>query len=65
MTSLLFGRRAFCECSYTVFESESVKGELLLDLPEVSSIQLGYDAFKFKDDESSTLIMKSESNEMK
>ena len=30
-----------------------------LDLPELTSIQLGYNALEFEDDESSTLIMRS------
>ena len=30
-----------------------------LDLPELISIQMGYEAFWFKDDASSTLIMRS------
>ena len=30
-----------------------------LDLPELISIQLGYNALEFEDDESSTLIMRS------
>ena len=34
-----------------------------LDLPELTSIQIGYDALRFKwDDESSILIMRSDSH---
>ena len=33
-----------------------------LDLPELTSIQLGYNALEFEDDESSTLIMRSDSH---
>ena len=32
----------------------------MLDLPELTSIQLGYDAFQFGDVESSTLVMRSD-----
>ena len=31
-----------------------------LDLPELTSIQMGYEAFRFKNDASSTLIMRSD-----
>ena len=36
-----------------------------IDLPELTSIRLGNNAFNFKDDESSELIMRSSDNEMK
>ena len=36
-----------------------------VDLPELTSIRLGNNAFNFKDDESSELIMRSSDNEMK
>ena len=36
-----------------------------IDLPELTSIRLGNNAFNFKDDESSELIMRSGDNEMK
>ena len=35
-----------------------------IDLPELTSIQLGRDAFEFKRDESSTLIMQSVSHQV-
>mgnify|MGYP007005308576 CR=1 FL=1 len=31
-----------------------------LDLPELTSIQMGFDSFMFKDDVSATLIMRSD-----
>ena len=34
-------------------------------MPELTSIRLGDDAFQFKDDESSELIMRSDDDEMK
>ena len=35
-----------------------------IDLPELTSIQMGRDAFEFKRDESSTLIMQSVSHQV-
>ncbi|KAM7455516.1 hypothetical protein BLSTO_03730 [Blastocystis sp. subtype 1] len=49
LKSLLFGDDAFHECAHVVFE----------DLPELTTIQLGEHAFKFKYDESSELIMRN------
>ncbi|KAK8826484.1 hypothetical protein WA577_002037 [Blastocystis sp. JDR] len=49
LKSLLFGNRAFCLCSRAVFEN----------LPELTSIQLGKDAFQFNGDDSSELIMRN------
>ena len=31
-----------------------------IDLPELTSIQMGYEAFEFKNDDSTTLIMRSD-----
>ena len=42
-----------------------LKRECWVDLPELTSIRLGYDAFCFKDDESTELIMRSDDDEMK
>ena len=43
-----------------------LKREWWIDLPELTSIQLGYSAFVFKNyDESSELIMRSDNDEMK
>ena len=33
-----------------------------IDLPELTSIQMGEDAFQFKNDASTTLIMRSDSH---
>ena len=41
-----------------------LKREWWVDLPELTSIRLGYDAFCFKDDESTELIMRSGDDEM-
>ncbi|KAK8814690.1 hypothetical protein WA556_006729, partial [Blastocystis sp. ATCC 50177/Nand II] len=49
LKSLLFGVAAFCNCSHVVFEN----------LPELTSIQLGEDAFWFKDNDSTELIMRN------
>ncbi|KAK8831358.1 hypothetical protein WA577_006150, partial [Blastocystis sp. JDR] len=49
LKSLLFGRNAFKYCSRAAFEN----------LPALTSIQLGFDAFYFKNDESSELIMRN------
>ena len=35
-----------------------------IDLPELTSIQMGRDAFEFKDDASTTLIMQSVSHQV-
>ena len=42
-----------------------LKREWWLDLPELTSIRLGNDAFKFKHDDSTELIMRSGDDEMK
>ena len=42
-----------------------LKREWWIDLPELTSIQLGEDAFCFKNDESSELVMRSGDDEMK
>ncbi|KAM7453662.1 hypothetical protein BLSTO_05589 [Blastocystis sp. subtype 1] len=55
LKSLLFGDQAFRDCSRAVFEN----------LPELTSIRLGWLAFWFKDDDSSELIMRSGANEMR
>ncbi|KAK8829545.1 hypothetical protein WA556_005463 [Blastocystis sp. ATCC 50177/Nand II] len=49
LKSLRFGGDAFDDCSRAVFEN----------LPELTSIQLAYRAFYFKDDDSSELIMRN------
>ncbi|KAK8816918.1 hypothetical protein WA556_002819, partial [Blastocystis sp. ATCC 50177/Nand II] len=49
LKSLLFGDRAFSLSSRLVLEN----------LPELTSIRLGWDAFQFKDVESSTLVMRN------
>ncbi|KAK8831503.1 hypothetical protein WA577_000588, partial [Blastocystis sp. JDR] len=49
LKSLLFGIWTFEECSRVVFEN----------LPELTSIRLGYSAFHFKDDDSSELTMRN------
>ncbi|KAK8816657.1 hypothetical protein WA577_002003, partial [Blastocystis sp. JDR] len=49
LKSLLFGGNAFDDCSRAVFEN----------LPELTSIRLGSNAFQFKDNESSELIMRN------
>ncbi|KAM7455455.1 hypothetical protein BLSTO_03790 [Blastocystis sp. subtype 1] len=55
LESLLFGSGAFNQCSRAVFEN----------LPELISIQLGWTALYFKDDDSTELIMRSDDDEMK
>ena len=42
-----------------------LKREWWLDLPELTSIRLGEDAFYFKNDDSTELIMRSDDDEMK
>ncbi|KAK8813703.1 hypothetical protein WA556_000276, partial [Blastocystis sp. ATCC 50177/Nand II] len=49
LKSLLFGQVAFHDSSRAVFEN----------LPELTSIRVGYDALQFKYDESSELIMRN------
>ena len=42
-----------------------VKGEWWLDLPELTSIQLGSGVFQFRDDDSSVLVMRSGDDNVK
>lgn len=66
LKSLLFGDEAFCDCSRVVFESELIKGEWLIGLPALTTIQFGFNAFCFNDkDEASELVMKSDSDDEK
>ena len=55
--------------SYTVLVQclrvNGLKREWWLDLPELSSIRLGYNAFRFKNDDSSELIMRSDDDKGK
>ena len=55
----MIGRLAFENCERAVFESDCDGLTSGIDLPTLSSIQLGWSALTFKDISNSTLIMKS------
>ena len=55
----MFGNETFVECNRAVFESVVGGAERRSDMPLLTSIQMGYNAFSFKDVDGTALVMKS------